>query len=68
MLERWTGGDRSVAVPAGVKGWFVPVTGSGEADGVAWAAGDCLVFEGQVSVKAGEDADLLFAYPGERYV
>ncbi|WP_230769436.1 class I mannose-6-phosphate isomerase [Sphingomonas sp. Leaf4] len=67
VLERWSGGDRTVTVPAGTKGWFVPVTGSGEADGVAWAAGDCLIFEGEVSVRIGEDADLLFAYPGEHY-
>ena len=68
VLERWTGGDRSVTVPAGVKGWFVPVTGSGTADGVAWAAGDCLTFDGTVTLRAGTDADLLFAYPGEQYV
>ncbi len=68
VLERWTGGDRSVTVPGGVKGWFVPVTGSGTADGVAWAAGDCLTFEGTVTLHAGADADLLFAYPGEKYV
>jgi len=67
VLERWTGGERTVTVPAGVKGWFVPVTGSGSADGVAWAAGDCLTFEGQVTVRSNEDADLLFAYPGEKY-
>ncbi|MEP9401978.1 class I mannose-6-phosphate isomerase [Sphingomonas sp. VNH70] len=67
VLERWTGGERTVTVPEGVKGWFVPVTGSGEADGVAWTAGDCLTFEGQVSVRASEDADLLFAYPGDHY-
>lgn len=67
VLERWTGGERTVTVPAGVKAWFVPVTGSGSADGVAWAAGDCLTFEGQVTVRSNEDADLLFAYPGEKY-
>ncbi|KQN80586.1 class I mannose-6-phosphate isomerase [Sphingomonas sp. Leaf62] len=67
VLERWTGGARTVTVPAGVKGWFVPVTGKGSADGVAWAAGDCLTFEGQVTVTADEDSDLLFAYPGEQY-
>lgn len=67
VLERWTGGERTVTVPSGVKGWFVPVTGSGSADGVAWAAGDCLTFEGEVTVRSNEDADLLFAYPGEKY-
>ncbi|MFD1034262.1 class I mannose-6-phosphate isomerase [Sphingomonas hankookensis] len=67
VLERWTGGTRSVTVPAGVKGWFVPVTGSGSADGTAWAAGDCLTFEGEVQLESSEDADLLFAYPGSQY-
>ncbi|KQM87518.1 phosphoheptose isomerase [Sphingomonas sp. Leaf23] len=67
VLERWTGGARNVTVPAGVKGWFVPVTGNGTADGTQWAAGDCLTFEGDVQVEASDDADLLFAYPGEQY-
>ncbi len=67
VLERWTGGDRSVTVPEGTKGWFVPVTGAGTADGVAWAAGDCLTFEGQVTLTGDADADLLFAYPGDHY-
>jgi len=67
VLERWTGGARTVTVPAGVKGWFVPVTGSGTADGTAWAAGDCLTFEGEVQLQSSADADLLFAYPGEQY-
>lgn len=67
VLERWTGGARTVTVPAGVKGWFVPVTGSGSADGTGWAAGDCLTFEGDVQLQASDDADLLFAYPGKQY-
>ncbi len=67
VLERWTGGTRTVTVPAGVKGWFVPVTGSGSADGTPWAAGDCLTFEGEVQLRSSEDADLLFAYPGKQY-
>ncbi|KQM61970.1 MULTISPECIES: class I mannose-6-phosphate isomerase [unclassified Sphingomonas] len=67
VLERWTGGTRTVQVPAGVKGWFVPVTGSGTADGTQWTAGDCLTFEGHVQLQSSDDADLLFAYPGEKY-
>ncbi|MDJ0276509.1 class I mannose-6-phosphate isomerase [Sphingomonas sp. 2R-10] len=67
VLERWTGGERTVTVPAGVRGWFVPVTGSGSADGTGWAAGDCLTFEGEVRLQSSEDADLLFAYPGKHY-
>lgn len=66
-LERWTGGQRIVTLPAGSKGWFVPVTGSGIADGIAWAAGDCLTFEGVVELTATDGADLLFAYPGDGY-
>ena len=67
VLERWTGGERTVKVPAGTKGWFVPVTGNGTADGTNWTAGDCLTFEGDVQLRASEDADLLFAYPAEQY-
>ena len=67
VLERWTGGERTVKVPAGTKGWFVPVTGNGTADGTNWTAGDCLTFEGDVQLRASEDADLLFAYPAEKY-
>ena len=65
VLERWPGGHRRVALPEGVTGWLVPVSGEGVADGVAWRAGDCLTLEGMVQIEASTGSDLLFAYPGD---
>ena len=64
VLERWAGGDHPVALPEGKTGWLVPITGSGEDAGVAFAAGQCVTVEGDETVHASADADLLFAYPG----
>ncbi|UZK70822.1 phosphoheptose isomerase [Sphingomonas sp. S1-29] len=66
VMERWTGGDRSVAVPGGETGWLVPIRGQGSVDGVAWKAGDCVSIEGSGQLAASADADLLFAYPGTK--
>ena len=66
VLERWTGGDWPVDLPAGTTGWLVPIRGSGEVAGVAWRAGECVTVEGRETIRAGGDADLLFAYPGTR--
>jgi mannose-6-phosphate isomerase len=65
VLERWPAGKRTVTLPDGVPGWFVPVTGDGVADGVAWKAGECLQFTGTTHVSAETGSDLLFAYPGD---
>lgn len=67
VLERWNGGTRSVAL-GDRTAWLVPVTGTGEADGVAFAAGQCLTLTGDAMVSASADADLLFAYPGDRRI
>lgn len=64
VLERWPGGARTVTLPDGVPGWFVPATGAGTADGVAWRAGECLQFTGTTHITADTGSDLLFAYPG----
>lgn len=64
VLERWIGGDRMIRLPHGATGWLVPVRGSGEVDGVAWSAGDCVSVSGSAVLTASSDADLLFAYPG----
>ena len=64
VLERWTGGDRHVALPEGVTGWLVPIKGEGEVARVAWRTGECVTVEGRETVQASADADLLFAYPG----
>ncbi len=68
VLERWRGGNRDVTLPEGVTGWLVPVTGAGEIDGVAFAAGQCVAVEGSAKLACTPDADLLFAYPGNRRI
>lgn len=64
VLERWTPGTRQVALPAGTTGWLVPVTGAGRADGVDFAAGECVTVTGDATIVADAGCDLLFAYPG----
>ena len=64
VLERWSGGTRAIALPDGVTGWLVPVTGDGTVGGVAWKAGECVTVTGAETLHASADADLLFAYPG----
>jgi len=63
VLERWSGGDKRIALGE-APGWLVPLAGEGVADGVAFRAGECLMLTGDVAISAGDDADLLFAYPG----
>ena len=65
VLERWSGGQRDIALPAGTTGWLVPVRGEGVVGGVAWHAGECVMVTGGERVEASADADLLFAYPGD---
>jgi mannose-6-phosphate isomerase len=64
VLERWKGGTRAIALPDGVTGWLVPVSGEGTIGGVAWKAGECVTVTGAETLQASADADLLFAYPG----
>ena len=66
VLERWTGGERAVALPDGGKGWLVVIAGSGEVAGVRFEAGECVTVTGKETVRASADADLLFAYPGHQ--
>lgn len=65
VVERWPGGDRALALTEGVTGWLIPVCGTGEIDGMAWRAGECLTVTGKASLHASDDSDLLFAYPGD---
>lgn len=65
VLERWPGGERALRLPEGVTGWLVPVRGEGTVDGVAWRAGECVTVTGSAVIDASDDADLLFAYPGQ---
>ncbi|QQV76942.1 class I mannose-6-phosphate isomerase [Sphingomonas aliaeris] len=65
VLERWPGGDRTITLPEGKPGWFVPAVGEGVVDGVAFKAGECLLIEGTAHISAAVGSDLLFAYPGD---
>jgi mannose-6-phosphate isomerase len=66
VLERWTGGAREIALPEGTTGWLVPIRGEGVVAGVEWKAGECVTVTGHEQLHASNDADLLFAYPGQR--
>ncbi|HEY0624807.1 class I mannose-6-phosphate isomerase [Sphingomonas sp.] len=65
VLERFSGGGWTVALPDGDTAWLIPIAGKGLADGVAFKAGECLALTGAVHVAADADADLLLAYPEE---
>jgi mannose-6-phosphate isomerase len=65
VLERWTGGDQRIALPAGRDGWLVPVSGSGSVDGVRFVAGECVAVTGQAHLASTPRSDLLFAYSGD---
>lgn len=65
VVERLAGGGWTLALPAGVTAWLIPVAGKGSADGVAFEAGECLALTGAVHIAADADADLLLAYPEE---
>lgn len=64
VLERWSGGEREIALPEGVTGWLTPIAGDGVVDGVAWQAGQCVTVTGNAHLVASAGSDLLFAYPG----
>jgi mannose-6-phosphate isomerase len=68
VLERWSAGARSVAVPDGSSAWLVPIAGAGTVDATPFAAGECLTVTGQARVVAEAGSDLLFAYPGSRRI
>lgn len=68
VLERWTPGARHVALPEGTTGWVIPVTGDGDADGVAFTAGECVTVTDTAVVTANPGCDLLFAYPGTQRI
>ncbi|HEU0045944.1 phosphoheptose isomerase [Sphingomonas sp.] len=64
VLERWAGGEHQVVLEEGRTGWLVVIKGAGEVAGVAFGAGECVTVTGRETVRSGDDADLLFAYPG----
>jgi len=64
VMERWSwDGVRDVALPEGVPGWLIPVTGGGTIDGVAFAAGECWMIDGNAQVHPAAGSDILFGYP-----
>lgn len=68
VLERWSGGDRRIAMPDGMTGWFVPLKGSGTLGNTAWRAGECYTVTGDAPLSAEDGADMLFAYPGDKRI
>lgn len=62
ILERWTWiGQRELALNA--DGWLIPVKGGGQLDGMAFAAGECWMIDGNASVSVQPGSDILFASP-----
>ena len=69
VLERWTWrGLRDVALPAGVPGWLIPVSGGGIVENQAFAAGECWMIENRTVLRIDENSDVLFAYPLQKRV
>ena len=68
VLERWTGGERDIALPEGKSGWLVPITGAGVVGGVAFKAGECVLVTGAEALHADAGSDLLFAYTGTQRI
>ena len=64
VLERWSwDGARQIALPKGLTGWLVPVTGGGDIDGAPFTAGECWTVDGSTVIAPRTASDLLFAYP-----
>ena len=66
VLERWQGGKHPVTLPDDRKAWLVVIKGSGTVGDTAFEAGQCLNVTGEDIVEADQNADLLFAYPGQK--
>ena len=63
VLERWSWtGERQIALPDGISGWLVPVTGSGHIDHRSYAAGECWMLDGDTQLH--NQGVVLFTYPG----
>ena len=68
VLERRTGGEHRLVLPADVNAWLVPLQGAGSVDGVAFMAGECVLLTGEARVKADAQSDWLLAYPGRERI
>ena len=64
VLERWSGGTRSLDLAEGQTAWLVPIRGAGSVAGVDFSAGECVTVTGREEVRAAED--MICAYPGDR--
>lgn len=62
ILERWSWAGRQT-VKLDAPGWLVPVTGGGHVDGQGFAAGQCLLIEGEAEIVLAPQSDVLFASP-----
>jgi mannose-6-phosphate isomerase len=63
-VERWRGGgSQSLALPAAMPGWAIPVTGGGTIDGQSVKAGECWLIEGNAVFDINPGSEWLFAYP-----
>jgi mannose-6-phosphate isomerase len=64
ILERWLwNGARECALPDGVTGWLIPVTGGGSVDGNAFMGSECWMVAGNFPLTIDKESDVLFAYP-----
>jgi mannose-6-phosphate isomerase len=69
VLERWSwAGLRSIALPEGVPGWLIAVSGGGSVDDARFVAGECWMIEGAVGLSVDVGSDLLFAYPMTQHI
>jgi mannose-6-phosphate isomerase len=64
VIERWQGPQTRHWTMGDRNGWLVPLSGSGQADGTAWNAGECWLIHGDVEIVLDAQTDVLFAYTG----
>lgn len=63
VIERLHG-DQEHRLSLSTPAWLIPVTGRGKLDGHAFAAGECWIIDGDVSVRIESESDVLLAYAG----
>jgi len=63
VLEQWDWtGTRELELPEDVRGWIIPVTGTGLIDGVPMAAGECWLAHGRINIALMPQSTCLCAY------
>jgi mannose-6-phosphate isomerase len=63
VLERWRSPQGRIALPVGMPGWFVPISGTGALAGETWNAGECWIVKEGAAITTDGESDVLFAYP-----